>query len=154
MDCPYKVYAFVDQKFTKETRCLKVSKRACPYIWYTLFIVHWYFFVFWGFFNKIVKKYDPSITHKDEHFPKYCNKIGWKFKFQFFYFPLFDPFYVKNGNSYIITLCMLSSVNLYILILSETTGPIGTKLGRNVQWIVPTKFMLLLIRSSLKKQDA
>lgn len=33
------------------------------------------------------------------------------------------------------------SVNLYILIFAETSGPIGTTLCRNVQWIVPTKFM-------------
>ena len=56
MDCPYKVYVFVDQKFTKETRCLKVSKRACPYIWYTLFIVHLYFLFFEDFFNAFLNK--------------------------------------------------------------------------------------------------
>ena len=49
-----------------------------------------------------------------------------------------------------------SSVNFYIsMFFSETTGPIGSKLGRNVHWMVPYKvYVLLLIRSTQKKQEA
>ena len=49
-----------------------------------------------------------------------------------------------------------SSVNFYIsMFFSETTGPIGSKLGRNVHWMVPYKvYSLLLIRSTQKKQEA
>jgi hypothetical protein len=40
----------------------------------------------------------------------------------------------------------LSSVNFYILIFfSETTGPIATKLGRNVHLIVPYKVYVFLL---------
>jgi hypothetical protein len=35
-----------------------------------------------------------------------CIKIGWKFKKFIFNYSPFDPFYVKNGNRYIMTLCM------------------------------------------------
>ena len=34
---------------------------------------------------------------------------------------------------------LLSSINFYILIFSETTGSIGTKLGRTVHWMIPYK---------------
>ena len=53
----------------------------------------------------------------------------------------------------------LSSVNFYILIFfSETTRPIKTKLGRNVQWMVPYKVYIVFVDRStqqiLKKQEA
>ena len=39
----------------------------------------------------------------------------------------------------------LSSVKFYILIFfSETNGPIGTKLGRNVHWMILKVFFLLV----------
>jgi hypothetical protein len=50
----------------------------------------------------------------------------------------------------------LLSVTFYICIFfSETTGPIGTKLSRNVHWMVLYKvYDFLLIRSTQKKQEA
>ena len=45
---------------------------------------------------------------------------------------------------------------LFIIFLSETTGPIGTKLGRNGHWMVLWKVcvFLLLIRRTWQKQEA
>jgi hypothetical protein len=51
---------------------------------------------------------------------------------------------------------LLSSVTFYILIFfSETIWPIGTKLARDVHWMVPYKVcVFLLIRSTQMKQEA
>jgi len=63
-----------------------------------------------NFRNKNINFKSPSITHKDDHFAKKTKqnniKIEWKIKVKNFEnFPLFGPFYIKNVNSYIITLC-------------------------------------------------
>jgi len=50
----------------------------------------------------------------------------------------------------------LLSISFYIFIFfSETTGPIGTKLGRNTHWMVPYKvYGFLLIRSTQMKRGS
>ena len=48
---PYKVYVFVDQKYTKETRGPKVSKRVCPYIWIQIIYCS---FVFYEDFANVI----------------------------------------------------------------------------------------------------
>ena len=54
------------------------------------------------FRNKITKHVDgPSIAYKDEHFAENYIKIGWKFKKL-----ILLTSYVKNSNSYIMTIYM------------------------------------------------
>jgi hypothetical protein len=72
-----------------------------------------------------------------------------------------SPNYKHNSMSCKISSSMkkireLPCVIFYICIFfSETNGPIGTKLSRNVHWMVPYKvYDFLLIRSTQKKQEA
>ena len=55
------------------------------------------------------KLYGPSITHKDEHFAiKTAIILDENLKGSILSppFPQFNPFYVKNGNSYIVIVLM------------------------------------------------
>ena len=86
------------------------------------------------------RKKTPFLHMSDNKFAlmQFCTDKGWwKYKtFGFSRFSLWPNVINKFG--------VLSLVNFHILIFSETTEPMGTKLNRNVHWMVTYNYDFLV----------
>ena len=103
--------------------------------------IHWslrhnYLFLNYFFVFQILCKYSSGLFHLKIHSTKgwHLDSTGWPAIIASFSFSSPDP----NGRIYelLSTLCICHLYTFHILILCETTGPIGSKLSRGVHWKV------------------